>query len=652
VISRFRSHGSVQIVKADRLSGRWIGSAVSPCPEENHLNAKTADQKSYRAYAWAATFAVVVIPAICVLSLLFFVEPDPPVIAVSVVSLLLSSGASFLGSHLWMRRADSVDLSFSDLMLWSFWRRQRAEIRLARGAELLGLDSSGRPANDQPSITREERLKILHELSAALESKDPYTHGHSQRVERHSFRIGAALGLSVTDLEDLRLAAALHDVGKIRVSDKILRKPGKLTDEEFKEMQDHSVVGAWMVSSVGNPDVISAVRHHHERFNGGGYPDGIGGHEIPLFARIICVADAFDAITSSRPYRAKSERDRAIKIIREESGKQFDPLVVNAFLSSLPAPAPVTAALAFLLPGPARVVRKTASLVREMGGAGIAETVRAASVTVVLSASVAAPVAQYVAPDRAAIVEKESGGDGNLVSAPASGVPGQEVVVSPDDADVSDQSGSLKKDGPSALVDGGGEDPALAGEVVDPLDPDALPEDDVLGDETGSTDSTAGDPDASTTDGGSSGPGKSGSSNAGGNGNGNGNSESSHAGGNGKDNAGGNGGGKGKGGTDNPGGGNSGTDNPGTDNPGHGNGGTDNPGNGGTENPGGGNSGTDNPGTDNPGSGNGNGGSGNSGTDNPGSGNGNGGSGNPGNGAGTTNPGNSGNGGDPGGSRR
>lgn len=341
----------------------------------------------------------------CVLSLLFFVEPDPPVIVVSTISLLISATASFVGSHFWMRREESVEVSFHDLMLWSWWRRRRAEARVVRGAELLGLDASGRPFSDQPVIGRGQRLKILHELSAALESKDPYTHGHSQRVERHSFRVGAALGLSVTDLEDLRLAAALHDVGKIRVSTRILRKPGKLTPEEYKEIQDHSVVGAWMVSSVGNPDVISAVRHHHERFDGAGYPDGISGHEIPLFARIICVADAYDAITSTRSYRAKSDRDRAIRIIREESGKQFDPMVVNAFLASLPSAAPVTAALAFLLPGPSRVLRRVADVAREVGGAGVAETVRAASMTMVLSASVVAPVSQHMAPDRPKVAE-------------------------------------------------------------------------------------------------------------------------------------------------------------------------------------------------------------------------------------------------------
>lgn len=381
------------------------GEPVLAIKGKTHLDAARIDIRRFHAHAWAATLSVVVLPALSVLSLLFFVEPDPPVLAVSAVSLLISAAASFFGSHLWMRREESVEVSFSDLMLWTWWKRQRAEARVVRGAELLGLDASGQPVSDPPPIGRKERLKILHDLSSALESKDPYTHGHSQRVERHSFRVGAALGLSVTDLEDLRLAAALHDVGKIRVSDRILRKPGKLTPEEYKEMQDHPAVGAWMVSSVGNPDVISAVRHHHERFDGGGYPDGISGHDIPLFARIICVADSFDAITSSRPYRARSERERAVRILKEEAGRQFDPMVVDAFLSSLPAPAPVTAALAFLLPGSAGVVRKLANLARDMGGAGVAETVRAAGVTVVLSASVVAPVAQYVAPDRHRTVE-------------------------------------------------------------------------------------------------------------------------------------------------------------------------------------------------------------------------------------------------------
>lgn len=573
----------------------------------------------------------------CVLSLLFFVEPDPPVIAVSAISLLISATASFVGSHFWMRREESVEVSFSDLMLWSWWRRRRAEERLVRGAELLGLDASGRPFSDQPVIGREQRLKILHELSSALESKDPYTHGHSQRVERHSFRVGAALGLSVTDLEDLRLAAALHDVGKIRVSTRILRKPGKLTTEEYKEIQDHSVVGAWMVSSVGNPDVISAVRHHHERFDGAGYPDGISGHDIPLFARIICVADAYDAITSTRSYRAKSERDRAIRIIKEESGKQFDPMVVDAFLASLPAAAPVTAALAFLLPGPSRVLRRVADVAREVGGAGVAETVRAASVTMVLSASVVAPVSQHVAPDRPRVVEtaisqgsvsapdqvrdasapsaegETSAADGAVLAAGKERAPEREessgmqtAALSPEAAAVLEADGSPVDD--SAVLPEAA--PSDLGEVLPDDLADSVPG---LGGDNPGAGGRGGDPNAGGNDKGDRGNGKgngngssgaeTGTGNGGGNGKGKGNGGSGGTGGGNPGGGSGNGGNADPGPTDpDPGNGNGNPDTgtPGGSDPSNGNGGAGSPdGTGGTGN---GNSGTGAPdGAGNPG---------------------------------------------------
>ena len=589
----------------------------------------------------------------CVLSLLFFVEPDPPVIAVSAISLLISATASFVGSHFWMRREESVEVSFSDLMLWSWWRRRRAEERLVRGAELLGLDASGRPFSDQPIIGREQRLKILHELSSALESKDPYTHGHSQRVERHSFRVGAALGLSVTDLEDLRLAAALHDVGKIRVSTRILRKPGKLTPEEYKEIQDHSVVGAWMVSSVGNPDVISAVRHHHERFDGAGYPDGISGHDIPLFARIICVADAYDAITSTRSYRAKSERERAIKIIKEESGKQFDPMVVDAFLASLPAVAPVTAALAFLLPGPSRILRRVADVAREVGGAGVAETVRAASVTMVLSASVVAPVSQHVAPDRARVVEVASSQE----SASGSGQALDASVSSPGTSADNGQAGGPalaagKESAPQKEGRAGDEDLALSPEAAALIEADGLPGDASLLPEAASLgeagnvapgDAGTGAPGLGNagSNAGGSGNGNSGAAsgtgggtsggatpNAGGNGNGNSGSGSSNGnGGNGNANAGGNGNGNpgtgtpngngNGGGSGNAGSGTSNGSGGGSGNAGGGNPGGNGNGNGGAVDPGAGN-GNGNPGTGTPGGSGSNNGNGSGGTDAPG----------------------------------
>lgn len=296
-----------------------------------------------------ATLAVFGLPALLVFSWMVVAQPAPPVLLISAVSVVLSGLMSAVGSTLWTRRPGSSELSFGDLMLWNWWRIKRAEDRLVRSTRRLGLKRDGHPA-EEISLSREEHLKVLRDLSAALEAKDPYTHGHSQRVARHAFRIATSMGLPVGDLETIRMAAELHDVGKIRIPDGILRKPGKLTDEEYEVIKEHSVVGSYMVASVASLDIIEAVRHHHERWDGTGYPDRLEGTEIPLFARVLAVADTYDAITSSRPYRDKSGRDRAIEIIKEESGTQFDPLVVDCFLESLPTPSQVMAGLAALLP--------------------------------------------------------------------------------------------------------------------------------------------------------------------------------------------------------------------------------------------------------------------------------------------------------------
>jgi putative nucleotidyltransferase with HDIG domain len=295
-----------------------------------------------------------------------------------------------VGGTLWLRNSESADIGFSDLMLWRWNQRRRAEESLLHGARLLGLDRSGQPI-DEVRISPEQQLQVLKDLTTALESKDPYTHGHSQRVERHTYRTAAAMGISAHDLDDLRKAAALHDVGKIRVPDRVLRKAGPLTVEERMIVEEHSVVGAWMVSSVGNADVISAVRHHHEKWDGTGYPDGLEGSDIPLFARVIAVADAYDAITSTRPYRAGSGRDDAILALKAGSGTQFDPEIVDEFVAALPSRIPVAAGLFLLLGGPSRLLREIGVWFRRIGAGSLTPAAGAAGAAIVLGASVFTP---------------------------------------------------------------------------------------------------------------------------------------------------------------------------------------------------------------------------------------------------------------------
>lgn len=175
-------------------------------------------------------------------------------------------------------------------------------------------------------------VELATTLAEAIDKRDPYTGGHIRRVVAYSVLLGRELGLEDAVLERLRLSATLHDVGKISVPDGILRKPSPLDDQERRVMARHATDGAELVDGIGGfRDLVPGVRHHHERIDGGGYPDGLAGDAVPLFARIIAVADTFDAMTSSRPYRQALTRAEAAAEITRCAGSQFAPEVVDAF---------------------------------------------------------------------------------------------------------------------------------------------------------------------------------------------------------------------------------------------------------------------------------------------------------------------------------
>jgi hypothetical protein len=172
------------------------------------------------------------------------------------------------------------------------------------------------------------------QLVDAIEAKDDYTHGHVHRVGSLAYEIGKRLGLSQSELRDVVLAAQMHDVGKIRTPDAILQKPAALNEDETAEMRRHTVIGGEIAGRV-RPlrTVAAAVRAHHERYGGGGYPDGLAGDDIPLAARIVSVADTYDAMTSARPYRQALSHDAAVAEVIRVRGTQLDPRCVDAFLS-------------------------------------------------------------------------------------------------------------------------------------------------------------------------------------------------------------------------------------------------------------------------------------------------------------------------------
>ena len=187
-------------------------------------------------------------------------------------------------------------------------------------------------------VCRLDALSVgtLVAFARAIDANSPWTAGHSERVTRHAARIGRELRLSVTELETLECGGLLHDIGKIAVPAAILDKPGKLDPDEWEMMKRHPVAGFDILSPIlAFADALPIVRSHHEKPDGSGYPDALRGEEIPFLARVLAVADVFDALVSERPYRKGLSVTEACDIIQAQSGSHFDPAVVRAFLNAV-----------------------------------------------------------------------------------------------------------------------------------------------------------------------------------------------------------------------------------------------------------------------------------------------------------------------------
>ena len=220
-----------------------------------------------------------------------------------------------------------------------YWAKEHGknQVRLAR-PDVAELSEFRRVAS---GVDRVARFRAAASLARAVDSRDAYTGSHSDRVASLSAQIAERLGLSVDEIELTRLAGSLHDLGKLAIPEEILRKPASLTDAERLVLERHPQIGYRMLESLGVDPIADWVLHHHERWDGGGYPDGMAADRIPLGARIIFVADAFDAMTSDRLYRPALSVDEAVHEMERCSGTQFDPDVVNAFLAAIGSAAPV-----------------------------------------------------------------------------------------------------------------------------------------------------------------------------------------------------------------------------------------------------------------------------------------------------------------------
>jgi diguanylate cyclase (GGDEF)-like protein len=250
-------------------------------------------------------------------------------------AITVSAGIATFPRH--GRERDSL-IRLADGALYWAKEHGKNQVRLAQ-SDVAELTEFQRVASGSDRVAR---FRAAAALAQAVDTRDAYTGSHSERVAALAAKIAGQLGLAPEEVELTRLAASLHDLGKLAIPEEILRKPGELSSAEWIVLQRHPQIGHRMLVSLGVDPIADWVLHHHERWDGSGYPAGLAGQRIPLGARIIFVADAFDAMTSNRLYREPLSRDAAYLEVERCQGTQFDPEVVQAFLAAVDAPRPIS----------------------------------------------------------------------------------------------------------------------------------------------------------------------------------------------------------------------------------------------------------------------------------------------------------------------
>lgn len=441
-----------------------------------------------------ATTLVLVVPCLAAIALRASGIVTSPVLLI-VIPVIFSILFSHALSEFWKHRRAGSPLLFEDLMLWGWLRRRRFESLLSRTEEFVGPGAG-------EGMTPKQRARELERLVGALEARDPRTHGHSRRVARHAASIARRMKLPSEEVTRIRTAALLHDVGKVNIPWEILDKPGDLTDQEYEVIKTHPVTGAEMVEGMGDPELAEIVRHHHERIDGAGYPDGLTRGQIPMGSRIIAVADTFDALTSARCYRTPQSHEHALEILRDEAGSQLDARAVRAFDGRYSSRSPVALAAAAL--GLGRQAGQSMVSI----GTGATQVVAVGAAAAVIGAAPAVQIdRQDRAPDRQAVV-REATTPGSLTAAETDGTPDPaDAVAGRRSAGGDDQAGKarggarIENRGGSTGADNTSNGTGSAGGATGPGD----------GGTTGTDTGSAGGSGGSTGSGGSSGGGSTGS---------------------------------------------------------------------------------------------------------------------------------------------
>jgi putative nucleotidyltransferase with HDIG domain len=394
--SSFRVHAVGASPGRDGAPGELLATSTRACLGVDDPRAEPMSDRGvpravrYLPHVIVATAAVAAMPIMVVWTLRDRGVVSSPWVAVPL-AVVLSLLAALIGSAIWRRHRSAGDLMFSELLLWGWLRGLYIDHKVERAVRRLSLARpGGRPRDGE--VTLRQRTRLLSQLAAALEAQDPYLEGHSRRVARHATMIARKIRLTGDEVTRIRAAGVLHDVGKLHVPQGILDKRGRLTTAEFDEVKRHAGEGAEMVACLDDEELTGIVRHHHERLDGSGYPAGLRGEQIPLGARIVAVADTYDAITAARPYRPAASHKQAFETLRDESLTHLDPVLVRAFGSCYSGRRPLAfweslaASLqaAFLLPGRRGGIERRLSL-RDV----VASTGTMAAVAV---AAIAAPV--------------------------------------------------------------------------------------------------------------------------------------------------------------------------------------------------------------------------------------------------------------------